>query len=321
VSEVLGTDAYDALLPEIEKVLSGETVTFVREGPYRTGERYIHVNYIPQLGPRGEVIGFHSFVWDISAMKAAEKALRRSGLEMEERVVERTRELELANRERINILHQLVSAQEDERGRMARDVHDQLGQQMTVLRLKLERLENISNGRPDQLREIHDIREFALQLDADVDFLAWRFRPAVLDDIGIVAALDQYVTRWSNHSHVAAKFTSRPLRKDRMDGDTETNYYRIVQEALNNISKHANASVVDVILVPRESGTVLIIEDNGIGFDPDEQRRDGGGMGLLGMSERAALIGGKLEIESAKGRGTTIFVTVPGPARIENGNE
>ena len=314
VSEILNVPTYRAVLPEIEKALSGIEVTFECLIPYPSGDRYVHVNYIPERdGANGSVLGFHAFVRDVTARKESEQALERSRTELEARVLERTAELQLANAERVGILQQLFTAQEDERRRIARELHDQLGQQLTVLRLKLESVDKKSAINEELRSEVDEVRKLARQLDADVDFLAWKFRPAVLDDIGIVAALDHYIRQWSEHFQIASEFNARRIGGKRLDSEIETNYYRIAQEALNNISKHSKATKVNVLLEPRDGETVLIVEDNGKGFDLDDQLRRGKGMGLVGMRERAALVHGRLEIESRTGAGTTIFVTVPTP--------
>ena len=312
LSEVLGQAAYRTLLPEVEKVLSGEEVFFERLVPYKSGQRYIHVNYVPEFAPfNAQVMGFHAFVQDITERKQAEELLRRSQEELEVRVKERTIELEKANEERVRILHQLVTAQEDERKRITHELHDQLGQQMTVLRLKLDILKKMCDNNEELCKQVAETRNVARQIDLDVDFLAWKMRPTVLDDIGIVAALDQYIRQWSAHFNTTAEFDTNRFSKTRLKSEVETNFYRITQEALNNIYKHAKASKVNISLEPRDGSVVLIIEDNGIGFEPDKQNSVEKGMGLVGMRERAALIGGKLEIESTKGVGTTIFVSVP----------
>lgn len=312
LSEVLGQVAYQTILPEIEKVLSGQEVFFERLVPYKNGERFIYLNYIPELdASTGQVIGFHAFVQDITERKKAEEELRRSREELEIRVRERTAELEKANEERVGILHRVVTAQEDERKRITHELHDQLGQQMTVLRLKLDILKKMCDTNEELHKQVDEIQKVTRQLDLDVDFLAWKMRPTVLDDIGIVAALDQYIRQWSAHFNIPTEFDATRFKKTRLESEIETNFYRITQEALNNIYKHARASKVNILLEPRDSSVVLIIEDNGIGFDPNRQIFGEKGMGLVGMDERASLIGGKLEIESTKGVGTTVYVRVP----------
>jgi signal transduction histidine kinase len=147
-----------------------------------------------------------------------------------------------------------------------------------------------------------------------VDFLAWELRPSTLDDLGIADALDNYVRQWSKHFGIEAEFNADRFDKQTLSPEAETNLYRIAQEALNNICKHAKASRVSVQLEPRGRSLVLIIEDNGIGFELHEiafEENNIKGMGLIGMRERAALVGGTLEIESAAGKGATIYIRIP----------
>jgi PAS domain S-box-containing protein len=259
--------------------------------------------------------------------KRDEEELRRSHEELEARVRERTVDLQKANdalqaeilerrqaeEARIEVLRQLVNAQEEERGRIARDLHDQLGQQLTVLRLNLDMLKRTCRD-AETFEQIGEVQKVARQLDADVDFLAWQMRPSALDDLGIAAALDNYVKQWSKHFGIAAEFNADRFGKITLAPEVETNLYRITQEALNNISKHAEAGGVNVLLEPRGSFLMLIIEDDGLGFEPDKhtpKEKGVKGLGLIGMQERAVLVGGTLEIESAKGEGTTIYARVP----------
>ncbi len=255
----------------------------------------------------GAVVAFQN----ITERKRTEKVLQHAREELEFRVQERTKELKKANKERVEILQQLVTAQEDERKHITHELHDQLGQQMTVLRLKLDILKKMCANNEELGKQVDETQEVARQLDSDIDFIAWNMRPTVLDDIGIVAALDQYILQWSAHFNIPIEFDAKRFTKTRLKSEVETNFYRITQEALNNIYKHAQASKVNVSLEPRDDSVVLIIEDNGVGFEPDKQISFERGMGLVGMRERAALIRGKLEIESTKGAGTTIYVSVP----------
>jgi two-component system, chemotaxis family, CheB/CheR fusion protein len=212
------------------------------------------------------------------------------------------------------MLKRLVDAQEDERRRIARDLHDQLGQQLTGLRLKLEGLKTKYQAEPAMIKAIDDTQKQAQKIDKDISFLAWELRPTALDSLGLRNALANYVVEWSKTHGIAAEFHTGRARRRRLVPETEVNLYRIVQEALNNVLKHAKASKVDVLLEFNRRQVSLIVEDNGIGFDPKAKSkitRKGKGLGLVGMRERANLLGGNLEVESAPGKGTTIIVRVP----------
>ncbi len=321
VSEVLGKDAYRKLLPEIEKVLTGQEAAFERLVPYKSGERFAHINYIPKFdAANGQVIGFYAFVLDITERKNAQEELKRSRDELEIRVKERTRELEASNHARINVLQQLVTAQEDERRRIARDLHDHLGQQMTALWLNLEILKKMCGGDVDGAiyKQVEATRKVARQINSDVDFLAWQMRPSALEDLGIAAALEDYVGQWSKNFKIPAKFDARRFGKTRTASEVENNLYRIAQESLNNIYKHARAGGVNVFLEAIDDFVMLVVEDDGIGFEVDALAGNRTkGMGLIGMRERAALVGGSLEIESAKGAGTTVYAKFPILSSIE----
>ena len=211
-----------------------------------------------------------------------------------------------------SLLERLVTVQEEERRRIARNLHDHLGQQMTALRLTISALKE-STMKPAQLRARLDaIDKAAAQIDREVDFLAWDLRPAALDDVGLTAALETAVRDWSTTNGVHADFHTTATAA-RLAGDSESHLYRIVQEALNNVSKHAEATHVSVLLEHTDNEVRLIVEDDGRGFDAEQTAADLNhrGMGLTNMQERAALIGGQVEFESAPGKGTTVFARVP----------
>ena len=209
-----------------------------------------------------------------------------------------------ASRERL--LRRLLVAQEDERRRLARDLHDGLGQRLTALRLSLEALEN---GPAEQQPQIAAALETLVRIDQDVDFIAWELRPAALDELGLARVLDTYVREWSRHTGVAAQFHSRPGRLERFAPEVEASVYRIAQEALNNVAKHADARSVNVLLDVRGDTLALVVEDDGRGFQHGaigETR-----IGLSGMRERAMAVGGSVEIEPTAGGGTTILANIP----------
>jgi PAS domain S-box-containing protein len=285
----------------------------------------------------GTVTGYVKIARDLTQQRRAEERMRRTNDELEVRVRERTFELAKVNeslrdeiadriqteRDRVRLLRQIVRAQEDERRRIARDIHDHIGQQMTALRLNLASLDQGYKEDGELREKLEQTKTIAEQLDADVDFLAWELRPAALDDIGLAEAMGTFVSQWSNHSGVEAQFHTSGLDKERLSPETETNLYRIMQEALNNTMKYAHAKHVDVLLERRANQVVLIVEDDGVGFDPETQASNGAnkGMGLIGMRERAALVGGNLQIESTPEGGTAVFARVPAHLNGEEAEE
>ena len=212
-----------------------------------------------------------------------------------------------AERARTELLARLVFAQEDERRRIAREMHDQFGEQLTALSQRIRLLKADAGG--EQWRaHLDSLETIAQQLDRDVDHLVWELRPTALDDLGLRAALESYVHNWSSRTGVAATLHMAGLLDDRLAPHAETALYRIAQEALTNVAKHARAANVEVILERRRDHVLLIIEDDGIGFDSAAAEAAGGGLGLVGMKERAGLVGATLEIESSADQGTTVFV-------------
>jgi PAS domain S-box-containing protein len=221
-------------------------------------------------------------------------------------------EREEAAHARAALAGRLISIQEDERIRIARDLHDNLGQQLTGLRLRLEAIALSESVDANVSRHVHEAQVLIDKVDRGLDFIAAELRPASLD-IDFVYALREFVQEWSITFGIEATFHASPMPDIHLGEDTQTHLYRITQEALNNVYRHAHARRVSVILERRRDSLVLLIEDDGKGFEyTGKERRGRHGLGLVGMRERAALIGGKLEVESAPGKGTTVFVTVTG---------
>ena len=219
-----------------------------------------------------------------------------------------------AEEARRELLRQLVTAQEDERRRISRELHDQMGQHLVAIVLLVNSLKDSSPSESATATRFAQLEDVAHQLSLQVDTLAWKLRPTELDDVGLHAALGNYIGKWSKRYGLRVDLHSVSLVDQRLDSEIETAIYRIVQEALTNIIKHARATYVSLILERRGNHAFAIIEDNGCGFDVEgrlaaraRERR----MGLLGMEERTALVGGTLHIESTLGAGTTIFVRIP----------
>jgi PAS domain S-box-containing protein len=218
-----------------------------------------------------------------------------------------------AERARNELLGRLVFVQEDERRRIARDMHDQFGEHLTALSLEIAGLAEACGARADLAERARTLATIAERLDRDVEQLVWQLRPTALDDLGLRAALTNYVQEWSARHGIAAELHTSGLLDDRLASEVETALYRIAQEALNNVAKHSQAGRVEVILERRPDCVLLIVEDDGVGFDAGLTARGRRGFGLMGMQERAALVGASLDIETTEGQGTTILVRISAP--------
>lgn len=250
--------------------------------------------------------GLAVFWRDISDRKRAELALQQAHDSLEQRVRERTTQVQ-------SLFERLVTVQEDERRRIARDIHDHLGQQMTALRMNLEVLRAQAAPHPECLAQVERTMQRAEELDRSIDHLAWELRPSALDHLGFAAALEQLVTGWSERFGIAADLAISDPDMPRLPQDKEAQLYRLAQEALHNVFKHAHASRVSVFLGRRDGELLFIIEDNGRGFVVDDVEPAAGRsrIGLITMRERAELIGARLTIESEPARGTSLFVRLP----------
>ena len=213
--------------------------------------------------------------------------------------------VDLSARVAANALRRVLEAQELERRRLARELHDQTGQELTSVLLGLKAVEEAKND-ADRAEALAGVHEQVLGTLHDVRRIAVELRPKALDDFGLVAALERLRDTFSEQTGMRVDLESQI--RDRLPTDVETALYRIVQEALTNIVKHAQATAVSIVLA-RKAGTVTaVIEDDGRGFTPGGTRD---GLGLLGMGERLALLDGKLKIESSHGAGTTIVAELP----------
>jgi signal transduction histidine kinase len=258
----------------------------------------------------------------------AEEALRLAYNDLERRVGERTLEISSVNetlraeiiehREseaaRVQLLRRLVTAQEEERRRISRELHDQMGQHLAALMLGLKTLSGTSGSHARPHCSLQQLQELSEQLVEEAHHLASELRPAALDDLGLHTALSNYVEKWSERGGVIADFHSQGLDKQRLPTQIETAVYRIVQEALTNVLKHAGANRVSVILEHRQEQLLTIVEDDGRGFDvaaASVAPGTVGGLGLLGIRERVALVGGHFNLESQPGAGTTLVIRIP----------
>jgi signal transduction histidine kinase len=214
--------------------------------------------------------------------------------------------VDLSNRVGRVTVQRILGGQEQERRRLSRELHDETGQALTSILLGLKSLEDArdTDRFADALAELRELVTVTLQ---DVRRLAVELRPKALDDFGLAPALERLTTGFAEQTGIETHLEAR-LPEGRLPSETETVLYRVVQEALTNIVKHARADRVSIVLQGRPGKVTAVIEDDGRGFSPDQENANG--LGLVGMRERVALLGGRVEVESSSA-GTTIVVEVP----------
>jgi signal transduction histidine kinase len=214
--------------------------------------------------------------------------------------------VDLSERIAQDALRRVVEAQELERRRLARELHDETGQALTSILLGLKALEE-RTGDEASRAAMEELRELVVSTLQDVRRLAVELRPTALDDFGLVAALERLTASFAEQTGISVDFQTA-LADERLPEEVETALYRIVQESLTNVVKHARARRVSILLARKEGSVKAVVEDDGRGFDPAQA---GDGFGLVGMRERLALLGGRLEVESGVAAGTTIAAEVP----------
>jgi signal transduction histidine kinase len=241
-------------------------------------------------------------------IKQAESALRRAHDELEKRVVERTAELSRANGALKALSLRLVEVQEAERRFVALELHDEIGQMVTGLKLLLETSLHPSGDEEKQSLDeaiglINDLMERVRQLSINL-------RPQMLDDLGLLTALDWNFKRYFKQTGIRVQFRHTPLA-ERLPAQLETAIFRIVQEALTNVARHAGVKEVTVRLWKDAERAGVQVEDAGAGFDADQAQATRASTGLSAMRERAELLGGEFTLESACGSGTRVTVELP----------
>ena len=214
--------------------------------------------------------------------------------------------VDLSERVARDVVQRVVAAQEVERRRLARELHDETGQTLTSILLGLKSVEERAEDRGirDAVAELGRQVANAMQ---DVRRIALELRPKVLDDYGLVSALERLASSFQTQTGIAVDLEAQ-IGTGRLPNEVETALYRIVQEGLTNMAKHADPTRASVLVTPKNGSVLLVLEDDGRGFDP---KRKNGGLGLEGMRERVELLEGRMTIESRAGAGTTLVVEVP----------
>ena len=216
--------------------------------------------------------------------------------------------IDLSERVAGDALRRVVEGQELERKRLARELHDETGQALTSMLLGLRSIEEATRDQPQVRESVLALRELVVSTLHDVRRLAVELRPKALDDFGLLPALERLAETFAEETAIDVHLQTA-LGDERLDPEIETALYRIVQEALTNVVKHAQASTISVVLTKKGDSVTALIEDDGQGFDASEDSGDG--LGLLGIRERIALLRGRFVVESSEGSGTTVVVEVP----------
>jgi signal transduction histidine kinase len=247
-------------------------------------------------------------------------ATRHAGRLQDHVALQRAREVETTN-ELQQLSAKLITAQEEERRSIARELHDEVGQVLTAIKVELavaERAIASQGGQTDVLRSTRTITDGALQTVRDLSHL---LHPSMLDDLGLPETIAWYVRGFSKRHGIRVDFVHDSML-ERLPIEVEASAYRIVQEALTNVAKHARATSGRVLLQRLPSSMVMTIEDDGVGFVSEavsQRPRAERGLGLVGVRERVAHLNGTLRLESAPGKGTRLTVELPVRARAEAG--
>ena len=256
--------------------------------------RWLLASGVPKYAQDGTYAGYVGCDVDITERKNAEDVLRESGAA-----------LEVSHRQIQQLAGSLLTAHEDERRHLARELHDDLTQRLARLAIDAGRMETAGDA-PEGMRPL---REDLVRLSEDVHALSHRLHPSVLDDLGLVEALKTECDRVARNGvlRVEVEVSAVPAV---LPADASLCLYRVAQEALNNAARHARASAVTVLLSARRSGIQLAVSDNGSGFEPDRPGEHAS-LGLASMRERVRLLKGEFDIATTLGRGTTVVAWVP----------
>lgn len=264
------------------------------------------------LQRRGRVISrIAGIAEDITEKKRADEALRQANAVLEERVQSRTAELERSHQLLQALTAVQESIQDEERKRIARELHDELAQKLTVLKLQITSvMSTLSAGEPGLTRQMQDMSALLDETMHAVGQIAANLRPTVLDELGLVTALRDLVEQFSERTKIECEFSAHPADLS-VDNRLATALYRMVQEALTNVARHAEATEVIVALDRDPSGKITLnVSDDGKGL-PNEEQRNRGSFGLIGMRERVTLLGGDIRIHSEPDAGTSIEIVIP----------
>jgi PAS domain S-box-containing protein len=285
---------------------TGQSVQVYDQVPTAQGLLWYSIWQIPLTDEQGEIVELLCIGRDVTAQKKAEETLTSAKEELEQRVSERTSELVASKEELKRLTKKIVNAQEEERRRVARELHDEAGQALITLKLNMASLRDELSTDQERLSEqISNSLTLIEETSKQIRALSHSLRPPVLDIAGINLSLEEYCNEFSSRTNIPVTYSGVNL--PHLPDEISISLYRILQEGLTNIAKHAQATAVNVQLTRNGTEIWLTISDNGQGFDFQSPTD---GIGLLGMRERLDLLNGKLTISAEPGKGASLTACV-----------
>ena len=294
MAEILPDEVARLAMDAIERVFeTGQMQVLQYQLPENRGLRHYEARIV--RSGEDEVI---TVVRDITERTQAEEALQRS-----QEALHRSRE------ELRALAARLIAAQEDERRRVSRELHDDLNQKLAVLALEVEELRKLSHATPDRIQErVSWLQDRVTELSEDIHRIAYQLPPSLLDHLGLAVALESFADEFSQREGVRIRFAHRNVPES-VPQDVASCLYRVAQEALRNVAKHSGATQAQVSLTGADGSLRLAVTDPGVGFDPEVVK--GRGLGIVSMEERVRLVNGVISIRSGPGLGTRIEIRVP----------
>ncbi len=287
------------------------------------GQLFVHASQLPPSTFLNEVLFEHLFGFPVQIVRAGaaltatifvSRFLRASQVEIERKIAElnEARLQEISQREALKgeLFRRVVEAQEAERQRIARDLHDEIGQSLTAIGLGLRSLASLSsNGNEKTAQRLRDLEDLAATSLKELQRLIADLRPSHLDDLGLPAAIRWYIGRLKEHAALDIMLEMRGEERE-ICSEYATSIFRILQEALTNVVRHAHATQATVLLDFRSEDIHIVVSDNGVGFDKHQLSRQNS-WGLAGMQERTSLLNGQMNIRSLPGKGSTVEIVIP----------
>jgi PAS domain S-box-containing protein len=304
ITILLPPERYDESVQIVERIVRGERIDHFETVHVRKDGRPVDVSLTisPIRDAAGKIAGASLISRDITERKRAEEAVRTAHAALER------------NREELRALAaRLLTAQEEERRRVSRELHDDTSQKLALLIVEIETLErNLPGPASEILEQLRSFRERAADLSDDVHNLAYRLHPSILEDLGLAVALRSHVKDFASREGIKVRLTIRSL-PPALPRELASCLYRVTQEGMRNAAKHSHTRRMAIMLTGSARGIHLSIKDWGLGFEPETLKARRGGLGIISMEERVRLMNGTFCLRSKIGRGTQVAVFLPLP--------